>query len=224
MAKVMRATLAEQTYSELKSRIVSGRLTSGQRLFPQQLAGELSVSPTPVKEALALLQRDGLVEGFTRGASVVRRFTADDIVQIYEARQLLELNAMRIGVERIDDAFLARMQDLHEAQMRHAERRNRRDLALAIGFDREFHEEIVSLAGNAIMMDWHRTVLRQTQTIRTHSLESYAVERSRQDHGAILAALRVRDVDAASKILRVHLRGSRDGLLARLETIFPEGT
>src|SRR5712691_8881019 len=138
MARVMRATLAEQAYSELQSWIISGRLTSGQRLFPEQLAGELSVSPTPVKEALALLQRDGLVEGFARGASVVRRFTAEDIVQIYEARQLLELNAMAIGAERIDDGFLERMQHLHEAQMRHAGRRNRRDLALAIGFDRKF--------------------------------------------------------------------------------------
>ena len=224
MARVMRATLAEQAYSELQSWIISGRLTSGQRLFPEQLAGELSVSPTPVKEALALLQRDGLVEGFTRGASVVRRFTADDVVQIYDARQLLELNAMAAGAGRIDDAFLARMQEAHEAQMRHAERRNRQDLARAIGFDREFHEVIVNLANNAIMMDWHRTILRQTQTIRTHSLESYDVERSREDHGAIIEALCARDIEAASATLRVHLRGSRDGLLARLDSIFPEGS
>src|SRR4051794_25879876 len=125
MVKLSRATLAEQAYEELRSRIVSGRLPAGRRLRADHIADELAISQTPVKEALALLVRDGLVEGDARRASTVRRFAPGDIVEIYEARSLLELHALRVGRDsgRISAVFVGALRDLHEAQMRHAERR-----------------------------------------------------------------------------------------------------
>src|ERR1700690_2732467 len=108
MANLTRATLAEQAYAELQDQIVSGRLPAGRRLFADRIAGELAISQTPVKEALALLERDGLVQGTTRKASAVRRFSREDIVEIYEARLLLETNAIAVGrkAKRITTTFL----------------------------------------------------------------------------------------------------------------------
>jgi DNA-binding GntR family transcriptional regulator len=207
--------LAEQASEELQSQIVSGRLPAGHRLLADELADELEISQTPVKEAMALLERDGLIEGTSRRASSVRSYTRQDIVEIYEARVMLELNALESGAGRIDAHFLDTVQQLHEAQMRHADRQTAEDLAEAIGFDREFHESFVGLTGNRLLMGWHRNILRQTQTIRNHSIATYDAKRSRLDHGLVIEALRQRDIAGAQRLLRVHLISSRDGLLSR---------
>src|SRR5689334_6450740 len=94
LQKARRQTLAEQAYEELQSQIMSGALPAGQRLLPEELAERLAISQTPVKEALAALERDGLVEGVSRRASNVRRFSAEDVEEIHQARILIELDAI----------------------------------------------------------------------------------------------------------------------------------
>ena len=224
MARLTHATLAEQAYEELQSQILSGRRPAGQRLLPDRLADELAISMTPVKEALALLERDGLIEGQSRRASAVRRFTREDIVQIYEARLLFELNALAEGrkAKRITAEFLARLERAHVAQKRHATRNTREDLAEALRYDRQFHECIVDLTRNYLMIGWHRIILLQTQSIRTHSLETYNTPRSWQDHGAVLEALKSGNFADATRILRVHINGSRDQLASRRQEDLPE--
>lgn len=115
---IIRPTLARQPYSEIHKKILTGELPGGHRLLAEELANEFSISQTPVKEALALLERDGLVVGQERRGALVREFSAMDIHQIYEARILLELNALAIGFRegRIDAAFLARMDESFELQ------------------------------------------------------------------------------------------------------------
>jgi DNA-binding GntR family transcriptional regulator len=223
MAKLSRATLAERAYEELQSQILSGRRPAGQRLFADRLADELAISQTPVKEALAQLERDGLVEGESRRASAVRRFTRDDIMQIYEARLLFEMYALAEGRKsrRITLEFLERLERAHEAQKRHAQRRTSEDLAEALRHDRQFHECIVELTGNYLMIGLHRTILLQTQTIRTHSLETYNTPRSWQDHGAVLEALKRGYVAEAQRVLRLHINGSRDQLASRRQEDLP---
>jgi DNA-binding GntR family transcriptional regulator len=223
MGKLSRATLAERAYAELQNQILSGRRPAGERLFADRLADELAISQTPVKEALAHLERDGLVEGESRRASAVRRFTRDDIMQIYEARLLFEMFALAESrkSKRITSEFLDRLERAHEAQKRHAEKRTREDLAEALRFDRQFHECIVELTGNYLMIGLHRTILLQTQTIRTHSLETYNTPRSWQDHGAVLEALKGGHVAEAQRVLRLHINGSRDQLVSRPQENLP---
>jgi DNA-binding GntR family transcriptional regulator len=204
MPRLTRATLAEQAYEELHSQIVSGRRPAGQRLLAERLANELAISQTPVKEALALLERDGLVETSSRKASAVRRFTREDILEIYDARILLELNAIGVGqrAKRFTPEFFAQLEKAHEQQKLHAERRAR----------------------NYLMIGWHRTILNQTQTIRTHSLETYKTPRSWQDHEAVLGALKRGDYAAAKRELRTHLTGSCEQLASRRVEDMPEIT
>ena len=223
MTMMTRATLAQQAYEEIKAQIVSGRLPPGQRLLAEELAGQLSISQTPVKEALAELERDGLVAGASRRASVVRRFIAADIVEIYEARILIEVYAAGAAVRarRVTADVLAGLQATYDAQVAHAERRTLGDLAEAIRLDREFHEAIVTLGGNTLLAGWHRLILRQTQTIRSYSLERYDVARVRAEHAAIIAALRDGSSAAAARASRAHLTASRDEMLSRAPEDLP---
>jgi DNA-binding GntR family transcriptional regulator len=217
MTGMRHATLAEQAYEELKYRIMSGRLPAGQRLLAEELASELAISQTPIKEALAELARDGLVEGGARRTSTVRRFTAADIAAIYEARILIETHAVAAALRarRVDAAWLDMLEAILTANLDHAERRNPADLAEAIRLDREFHEAIVERGGNPVLTGCHRLLVRQTQTFRSYTLESYDVGRARPEHGQILRALRTGKRAAAVKALRVHLIASREEMLSR---------
>jgi DNA-binding GntR family transcriptional regulator len=212
-----RPTLAEQAYEELQAQIISGRLPAGQRLLPEELAGQLAISQTPIKEALVQLERDGLVVGTARRASMVRRFSIEDIIEIYDARILIEVNAVRIGVpaRRATGGFIARLQATFELQMRNAERQTGEGLAEAIRLDREFHATLVSLGGNRLLAGWHRVLLQQTQTLKSYSLRNYRVAETRAEHAAIIDALKEGRGSAVVRALRGHLLASRDEMLAR---------
>jgi DNA-binding GntR family transcriptional regulator len=196
-------TLGEQAYEELQAQIVSGQL-------PADLAGSLAISPT----RLARLELDGLVEGKARRGSMVRRFGLADIEEICRARMWLELHAAEVGIAagRAGAAFLARLRTIFAEQMRFVEMRRQDARREAIWLDRAFHELIVGLAQNRLIAGWHRTVLRQTQTIRNYSLQHYDVHRTRREHGAIVNAL---SAGEPLLVLRIHLAASRDEFLSR---------
>lgn len=223
MQSVRRPTLAQQAYEELRAQIVSGHLPAGQRLLPEELAAQLAISQTPVKEALALLERDGLVVGTARRASTVRRFSVRDIIEIYDARVLIETNAVTVGLRtrRVTEEFLARLDTNFARHMRHAGQRTGEGLAEAIRLDREFHEALVSLAASRLLTGWHRVILQQTQTLKCYSLQSYRVEETRTEHAAIIAALRDLRLGAALRALRMHLLASRDEMLSRAPEDLP---
>ena len=200
-----------------EGQIISGRLPAGRRLLADELADSLAISQTPVKEALARLTLDGLVEGSSRRASTVRRFTLADIEEIYDARMLLELHAVSIGVAagRATPEFADDLEALFRQHLAHVEKQTREELAEAIRLDRAFHELLVSLGGNRLTAGWHRMVLRQTQTIRNYSLRYYDMGRTRSEHQAIVDAVRAGDRDKVVEALRIHLIASRDEFLSR---------
>ena len=181
----------------------------------EELADLLAISQTPVKEALALLERDGLVEGSSRRGSTVRRFSLADIEEIYAARALLELNAADSGLAngRAGPQFVGDLRAIFDEQMTFVEMQTEGALLEAIRLDREFHELIVGLAQNRIVAGWHRTVLRQTQTIRNYSLARYDVGRTRREHSAIVEAFASGRTDAVIEALRGHFAASRDEFL-----------
>jgi DNA-binding GntR family transcriptional regulator len=220
---IVRPTLARQAYAEIHKKILTGELPGGHRLLAEDLASELAISQTPVKEALALLERDGLVVGQERRGSLVREFSRQDIRQIYEARILLELNAVATGVRegRIDDPFLDQMAESFALQQELAAAPSKAALVEIINLDRGFHEMIVALGRNGVLSGWHQTILWQTQTVRTYSLATYSFERAREEHQSILDALRSGDLQRMTDALFNHLLASRNELLTRVR---PETT
>lgn len=223
MSLPKRPTLAQQAYEELSSQIVSGSLRAGERLFADRLANRLAISQTPVKEALALLERDGLVRGSARRASIVRRFRPADIIEVFEARMLLELNAVETGMRagRATPAYVERLRALFDAHIAAVTRQTDDGLAEAIRLDRELHELLVQLGANDTICGWHHVVQRQTQTIRNYSLKIYTLERTRREHSAIVEAVAEGDVAKAVLALRTHLTASRDEMLSRAPEDLP---
>src|SRR5579862_6008283 len=108
-------TLSIQTYDELRTAIVQGRIRPNQRLIETELAEEYGVSRTPVRESLQRLAAVGLIVAARRGWTV-REHSLDEIREIYEVRAALEGYAARLAAERGDTAALRKIAEIVRAR------------------------------------------------------------------------------------------------------------
>jgi DNA-binding GntR family transcriptional regulator len=110
-AKVLKAvSLREQVYEHLRERIQSGQFTFDDRLVDVDIASEFGVSRMPVREALMQLVHDGMIESSTRGF-ILRRYSDQEIADIFEIRRLLEPAAAEIAARKMTDQALKTMDD-----------------------------------------------------------------------------------------------------------------
>ncbi|HLZ66598.1 MAG TPA: GntR family transcriptional regulator [Aliidongia sp.] len=213
MSNVVRATLSEQVHQELRARILGGQLPGGHRLLPEELANDLAISQTPVKEALLRLEADGLVVSGLRKGAMVRRFTLKDVEELYEARIFVELASLEVAFARgaVTPALLDELSANLERHAFHLGRDTMADLTTALAFDREFHQRLVEARDNSVIAGWHQRILAQTHTAYVYLVND--TSRVYGEHRDILDALRAGSVAQARDALERHLQRSRQSLL-----------
>jgi DNA-binding GntR family transcriptional regulator len=219
MTKLIRSTLAEQAYQELRSRILSGRLPGGTRLLPNELAADLGISATPIKEACAKLEADGLIVSSARRGMVVRQLTAADVTELYNARILLEKGALEraIAMGAITQDLLAGLADSLERHGLYARGGTLDDLSSALSHDRDFHRLLVAAAGIGMVSEWHGRIVGQTHTVFVSIPGNY--ERSVHEHQEILEALQGRAKKTAIAALERHLTRSLENTLLQVREL-----
>jgi DNA-binding GntR family transcriptional regulator len=203
-------TLAAHTRRAVLAAIADGRLEAGGRYSVAQLAEQLGVSRTPVREALLVLEREGRVR-FERNKGVrVLETTAADVAEVFELRLLLEVPATARACGIVDTGALqAELEAMGEAA-------RAGDEPAFMDHDERFHELVLLAAGNrrlaAIVAGLRDTVRgRGASTVgRSRSLDEIQAE-----HGAILDALIAGDGDRAGAAMRYHLRRTGDLLAAQ---------
>jgi DNA-binding GntR family transcriptional regulator len=198
---MQRASGAQLVYGELRERILNLSLEPGARLHEAELAAELAVSRTPLREALRMLLAEDLVEQLPTGGTLVRRLDLQDMRELYAVRAALEGLAVREACRRLTDADLGRLGDLVE-QMRllvdHPAELTR--------LGGEFHAGIAAIAGNRRCEQLLRQLDGHMRRYRT--LSSRRGRRRRvvlEDHRALFETLRTRDPDAAERTVRDHV-------------------
>ncbi|MCP8938862.1 GntR family transcriptional regulator [Alsobacter sp. SYSU M60028] len=194
--------LRDHVHEALRRAIVSGEIPSGAALNERQLAEELGVSTTPIKEALRRLENEGLaVTEPRRGTRVT--FDARQAEEMALARAALEGMIARLAAQRVDDAALAAIQATVE-QMRAATAEG--DVPRLIALNEQFHDAIHDASGCRYL---HRLI--EGQRVYDHTARSIilgdAEERGRAfaEHAAIFEALARRDPDAAETAMRDHV-------------------
>jgi DNA-binding GntR family transcriptional regulator len=138
-------SLADQAYATLLDAIVSGDLPPGHRLRDQELAGQLGVSRTPVREALRRLEDEGLVESGRNSYTRVAPVRADRIADAFPVVAALHGLATRLGVPALTPDDIAEM-ERHDAERTAALRRG--DVVAAIAADDRIHDVLVRASGN----------------------------------------------------------------------------
>jgi DNA-binding GntR family transcriptional regulator len=208
-----RRKVTDWVYEELKAAIVNLRLPPGHALREGALSAELGVSKTPIREAITRLEQEGLVETASFKGAMVTEYSRQDLIEIYELRELLEKAAVRIAAESIDDQNLAELERISDESQKLKKGSPARLAALISQFDDILFEQIQNSRIQALIEN-----LRAHLTRIGHLTEGIPgrIEASVDEHLRIVEAIAVHDPVAAERHLRDHIRSVRDDQLRAL--------
>jgi DNA-binding GntR family transcriptional regulator len=201
-------TNAVRVQAELREAILAGSLPPGARLRAEPLAERLRTSRTPVREALILLAREGLVDIEPRRGAIVRSFDAADLADLYDVRALIEPHAARRAATRIGPDELARLREICAA----AEARGADDDAAVedqVALNEEFHRIVVTAAGSPRLEAALRAVAGIPRAFRAAFWHDDGQrEQSLFCHRQIVHALEHRQPRLAENVMRMHIVGA----------------
>ncbi|HEU4448584.1 MAG TPA: GntR family transcriptional regulator [Gaiellaceae bacterium] len=200
----------------IREAIIDGRLPPGQRLKEEELARELGMSRTPVREALLMLESEGLVESIPRRGATVRSYAVDDLADVYQLRALLEGYAARRAATRISAEDVARL----EASCERFDRlRAEDDLLDLVKENLLFHSVVLEAAESARLGTLVRKVIEIPLVYK--SFYWYSPEQkliSQHYHRQLARALATGDGERAELIMKEHVLEARDFLLTQLRS------
>lgn len=201
-------TNAVRVQEELREAILAGSLPPGARLRAEPLAERLQTSRTPVREALILLAREGLVDIEPRRGAIVRSFDATDLADLYDVRALIEPHAARRAATRIGRDALARLNEICAA----ADARGAADdeaVEDQVALNEEFHRIVVTAAGSPRLEAALRAVAGIPRAFRAAFWHDDAQrEQSLFCHRQIVHALEHRQPRLAEAVMRMHIVGA----------------
>lgn len=210
------ASVVDQVYSAIRSRITSGSLKRGVRIHQEDLAEELGVSRTPVREALRRLAAEGLVEMRTNRGARVADVGQNEMHAAYEARLVIEPGAARLAAQERVPGPMARMRRALAAQ-----RRVIPNVARSFEANREFHIALVQASGNEFLLQFVERlwVARIGEVI--YERQSESPERMSMDadeHEEILSTIESGNARRAESLTRRHLADAMRRSLTLLGT------
>ena len=209
-----RRKVTDWVYEELKGAIVDLRLAPGKPLREATLAEQLGVSKTPIRQALTMLEQEGLVETTSFKGAVVGGYSRQDLLEIYELRELLENLAARAAAESMSDEDRARLDRIsRESRMLKSGNDPARLAALVSDFDDVLFDQVHNSRIRALIEN-----LRAHLTRIGHLTEGIPgrIEASVDEHEKIVQAISARDPDLAEQRMREHIRSVRDDQIQAL--------
>lgn len=196
-----RARLGHAVYDDIRAAIVSGRFRPNQRLVETDIAEQMQLSRTPVRESLQRLATEGLVRGGRHGW-VVHEHTLDEIREIYETRAALEGFATRLAAQRLSDEALDEIVTMHRDEG--SDPTVDRDTLVLVNL--RFHTAVLNGCGNARLLELigrNREFYFNRRI--AHNYTSGHVAASLEGHSAMVQALARRDAQAAEQHARDHI-------------------
>ena len=196
----------------IRDAIVEGKLAPGKRLKEDELARELGISRTPIREALRVLQSEDLVVATPNRGAVVRAHAAEELEDLYELRALLEGHAAYRAAERVTDTEI---EEVRASCTRFAAV-SPDDLAGLVRENLVFHHAILEIAGSARLASMVGKVIRLPLVYNSYRWYSPEQKRiSAQYHTRIVDALSAHDAERAQRIMCKHVLEARDVLVSR---------
>ncbi len=209
-------TLSGNVYETLLVALLSGELKPGERLRESDLARMLGVSPTPVREALNRMAKDGLIESRPHQGAVVTVFTQADIEDLGFMREVTELAALEHAFASAASVGSGFWDSLAGHVAAAAEAVKNGDRAAYNRHDVALHDWLVDSSGSTRLASSYRTLRNQIQRVRLQTVNYPGRPfQTQTEHEQLLAALRENDLARARNVLRDHIRGTTAAILAR---------
>jgi len=206
-----RETFKDKAYAALRNVIVSSdiyRSRTDIRLDERQLAQDFGISRTPVREAMAQLEREGFVRSVPRRGIYVVRKTRREVIEMIAAWAALESMAARLITENASDADIASLRRMfvtfENGKLRaHLDEYSETNI--------EFHQTIIRMSGNSVLISLAENLFTHMRMIRRKTIgEKDRVEKSIRDHMNIIEALEARNTARAEELVRSHALGLAD--------------
>jgi DNA-binding GntR family transcriptional regulator len=183
----------------LRNRILNDELVPGTQLFQEDVARQLGVSSTPVREAFGALEAEGFVERRPHRGVIVAERSDRDVAEVYELRAVIETLALRklAGIKKpnfdgLEEALVEAQQALAVSDLRRLQRANS-----------AFHIALVKAVGSPVLADIMENLVPKSHLFVT--LGRPQMVRAQRDHGEVLGAIKRGDVEYANKLLTRHL-------------------
>ena len=209
-------TLTMKVFHQLKNDILQGKYKIGANLVETKLARELGVSRTPVREAIRLLEFEGLVTNIPNRGAVVDGISPNDIDDIYAIRTLIEGLAAKWAVEKMTESELKNLEETMDLMEFYT---SKGDMEAVAKLDTKFHDIIYRSCKSKplwqVLMNFHDLA----QSFRTNSITVKGrVQKTLAEHRQIVQAFRLRNAEAAEKAITAHVVGVMENMSSMHET------
>ena len=195
--------LRELVFAAIREAFISGRLKPGERLMEVQLAEEMGVSRTPVREAIRKLELEGLVVMVPRKGAYVAGLTLKDVAEVFEIRGSLEGLAAALAAERITDEEITSLDKILEDISKAGKEE---DTKTVIKKDMEFHQVLFSASRNDRLAQMINKLKEQIDRFRTQSFSNPARLKSvLSEHEQIIEAIKQGDAENAERLAKEHI-------------------
>lgn len=210
-----RVSLSDRAYERIKDALCEGKIAAGDILSESQLAAELEMSRTPVREALHALASEGWVEIRRGVGTYVKPLSSKDMEDLYEVRCLLEVQAAKTAVYHISEQEIDSLESQFRAIMEDCDQNRQPDLERFSALDWALHELIVDRCQNSYIKSITRNNNLNLKRYQMLSIEALGdIRESSLQHLNILSILRGRDREGFAEALHSHLVWAA-GLLKR---------
>lgn len=194
-------TLKDLVVATLRKAILYGDLRPGQQLKQEQIARQLNISRMPVREALSQLESEGLIKSIPYRGCEVAEFTAADIKEIYQIRNLIEGFATELATENMTVVDIEKLDNLMEEMERCLETKDIDAYALS---DKEFHQTIFEKCGNRRLTQLIENIWKSFPMYLAYSIPD-RIQRSFREQRGILEAVRKGDSKEAGRLARKQI-------------------
>ncbi|HLT76341.1 MAG TPA: GntR family transcriptional regulator [Ferrovibrio sp.] len=209
------SSAVEKAYSEIRARIISGHLPQGARLKEEDLALEIGVSRTPVREAVRRLAQEGMVELRPNSGALVAKWSVDDLVQLFDLRATLEGSVASLAAERMDSATLATLRTLARTMEVTMREGGPHFLERIAELNDSFHKGILAAADSPRLSRMMAQLVELPIVLRTFNCYSEEeLRRSLGHHVELVAAFEARDAVWAESVMKAHVLSAKHALVA----------
>ena len=203
-------SLRGQVFDKIRSDILNGKYKRGEELVESSIGKELGISRTPVREAIRQLELEGLVQLVPNKGAFVTGISEKDVRDIYLIRARLEGLAARIAAKNITPELLDAMEETVVLSEYHAKKEHYEQVC---EMDSKFHKLLYKASGSRILehtlTDFHQYV----QRVRMASImKKRRMEKSNDEHDAILTAIREHDEEKAELVATRHISNTVENL------------
>jgi DNA-binding GntR family transcriptional regulator len=205
--------LSQHVADSVRRVILSGRFKPGERLVEHELASELNVSRAPVRDALRLLAKEGLVTLIPHRGAIVTTISAHMVIDAFSVRAVLEGMAARLAISRLTAVDIARL----DAVIREMELTGKiGDAARLVEQDIEFHRLLTATCQRPVLLEALAAISNKTYLLIAATRYAYPLDRLAELHAWIVQAVRSGDPDRLEAAVRDHIAYGQHVLLSSL--------